>query len=158
MEKPPRGADETLITPWLFFRYMVIGVYVGAATVGSSSYWFLFDPTGPQMSFWQLTNHMQCYGQPEDFKGISCEIFQAHRCPSGSSPTTCSAMDSQKTSKESPAKFSRHTDVLLAAHQPHAVLWTARRLQRNLLRNFPGTRSHDHGSVCPRHHRDVQCS
>merc|ERR1711979_127760 len=54
MEKPPRGADETLITPWLFFRYMVIGVYVGAATVGSSSYWFLFDPTGPQMSFWQL--------------------------------------------------------------------------------------------------------
>merc|ERR1719244_2215717 len=52
MEKPPRSADETLITPWLFFRYMVIGVYVGAATVGSSSYWFLFDPTGPQMSFW----------------------------------------------------------------------------------------------------------
>merc|ERR1719154_574796 len=65
MEKPPRGADETLITPWLFFRYMVIGVYVGAATVGSSSYWFLYDPTGPQMSFWQLTNHMQCYGAPE---------------------------------------------------------------------------------------------
>merc|ERR1711956_109991 len=29
------------------------------------------------MSFWQLTNHMQCYGQPENFKGISCEIFQA---------------------------------------------------------------------------------
>jgi len=77
MDKPPRGADETLITPWLFFRYMVIGVYVGAATVGASSYWFLFDQTGPQMSFWQLTNHMQCYGAPEDFKGISCEIFQA---------------------------------------------------------------------------------
>merc|ERR1711892_206351 len=77
MEKPPRGADETLITTWLFFRYMVIGVYVGAATCGSSSYWFLYDPTGPQMSFWQLTNHMQCYGQPENFKGISCEIFQA---------------------------------------------------------------------------------
>merc|ERR1719436_1306077 len=77
MNKPPRRSNETLITPWLFFRYMVIGIYVGAATVGSSSYWFLFDPTGPQMSFWQLTNHMQCYGSPEDFKGISCEIFQA---------------------------------------------------------------------------------
>merc|ERR1712106_1105803 len=36
MNKPPRGADETLITPWFFFRYMVIGVYVGAATCGSS--------------------------------------------------------------------------------------------------------------------------
>merc|ERR1719266_3032085 len=34
-------------------------------------------PTGPQMSFWQLTNHMQCYGDPQNFKGISCEIFQA---------------------------------------------------------------------------------
>merc|ERR1739844_483989 len=77
MDKPPRGADETLITPWLFFRYMAIGVYVGAATVGASSYWFLFDPTGPQMSFWQLSNHMQCYASPESFKGISCEIFQA---------------------------------------------------------------------------------
>merc|ERR1711992_190002 len=77
MEKMPRGTDETLITPWLFFRYMVIGSYVGAATVGASSYWFLIDPTGPQMSFWQLTNHMQCYGSPEQFKGISCEIFQA---------------------------------------------------------------------------------
>merc|ERR1719290_861294 len=30
MEKAPRGANETLITPWLFFRYMAIGVYVGA--------------------------------------------------------------------------------------------------------------------------------
>jgi Ca2+ transporting ATPase len=77
MEKPPRGANETLITPWLFFRYMAIGIYVGAATVGSSSYWFLYDVTGPQMSFYQLTHHMSCYSNPEDFKGISCEIFQA---------------------------------------------------------------------------------
>merc|ERR1712203_678775 len=77
MDKAPRGTDETLITPWLFFRYMVIGGYVGAATVGASSYWFLMDPTGPQMSFWQLSNHMQCYGSPEQFKGISCDIFQA---------------------------------------------------------------------------------
>merc|ERR1712127_383851 len=77
MDKPPRGANETLITPWLFFRYMAIGVYVGAATVGASSYWFLYDPTGPQMSYYQLTNHMSCYSNPEDFKGIACEIFQA---------------------------------------------------------------------------------
>merc|ERR1719244_749512 len=77
MDKPPRGCNETLITPWLFFRYMAIGVYVGAATVGASSYWFLFDPTGPQMSYYQLTHHMSCYSNPEDFKGLSCEIFQA---------------------------------------------------------------------------------
>merc|ERR1711910_44744 len=77
MDKPPRGTNETLITPWLFFRYMAIGVYVGAATVGASSYWFLFDSTGPQMSYYQLTHHMSCYSNPEDFKGLSCEIFQA---------------------------------------------------------------------------------
>jgi Ca2+ transporting ATPase len=77
MDKPPRGCNETLITPWLFFRYMAIGLYVGAATVGSSSYWFLYDVTGPQMSYYQLTNHMSCYTSPEDFKGLNCEIFQA---------------------------------------------------------------------------------
>merc|ERR1712209_122397 len=76
-DKPPRGTNETLITPWLFFRYMAIGVYVGAATVGASSWWFLYDPTGPQMSYYQLTHHMSCYSNPEDFKGLSCEIFQA---------------------------------------------------------------------------------
>merc|ERR1712130_238843 len=54
-----------------------IGVYVGAATVGASSWWFLYDPTGPQMSYYQLTHHMSCYSNPEDFKGLSCEIFQA---------------------------------------------------------------------------------
>ena len=59
----------------LNFRYMAIGTYVGAATVGGAAYWFMFDPTGPQMSFYQLSHHMTCYSNPEDFKGISCEIF-----------------------------------------------------------------------------------
>merc|ERR1711981_1190016 len=77
MEKPPRGSDETLITPWLFFRYMAIGIYVGMATVGGAAYWFIYDPTGPQMSYYQLSHHMSCWASPGDFKGISCEIFQA---------------------------------------------------------------------------------
>ena len=34
MSKPPRRADDNLITPWVFFRYAVIGGYVGVATVG----------------------------------------------------------------------------------------------------------------------------
>merc|ERR1712134_139617 len=66
MEKPPRSANETLITPWLFFRYMAIGIYVGAATVGGAAYWFMMDPTGPQMSFWQLSHHMSCYSDSEN--------------------------------------------------------------------------------------------
>jgi len=34
MRTPPRGREEALVSGWLFFRYMVIGVYVGVATVG----------------------------------------------------------------------------------------------------------------------------
>ena len=56
---------------------MAIGVYVGMATVGGAAYWFMYDPTGPQMSYYQLSHHMSCYAEPDDFKGISCEIFQA---------------------------------------------------------------------------------
>merc|ERR1711899_158730 len=77
MDKPPRRADETLITPWLFFRYMVIGVYVGIATVGGAAYWFLYDPTGPQINYYQLSHFLQCPAEPENFKGISCDLFQS---------------------------------------------------------------------------------
>merc|ERR1712165_67330 len=77
MNKPPRRADETLITPWLFFRYMVIGVYVGIATVGGAAYWFLYDPTGPQINYYQLSHFLQRPAEPENFKGISCDLFQS---------------------------------------------------------------------------------
>lgn len=33
MRRPPRSSKEPLISGWLFFRYMVVGTYVGAATV-----------------------------------------------------------------------------------------------------------------------------
>ena len=56
---------------------MVIGTYVGFATVGGAAYWFLYDPTGPQMSYYQLSHFLQCPAEPEKFKGISCDIFQA---------------------------------------------------------------------------------
>ena len=49
-----RSSEETLITPWLFFRYMAIGTYVGFATVGGAAYWFLYDQSGPQMSYYQV--------------------------------------------------------------------------------------------------------
>merc|ERR1712117_401012 len=77
MDKQPRGTDETLITPWLFFRYMVIGRYVGVATVYSASWWFLSSVDGPQISYWQLTHYLQCSAEPENFKGISCDLFQS---------------------------------------------------------------------------------
>jgi Ca2+ transporting ATPase len=75
MTRPPRSSDSTLITKWLFFRYMVIGIYVGIATVGGASYWFLFDPTGPQITYFQLSHWLQCPLEPKNFQGVDCNIF-----------------------------------------------------------------------------------
>jgi hypothetical protein len=38
-----RDPDEQLITPWVFVRYMVVGAYVGCATVGAFVVWYMFD-------------------------------------------------------------------------------------------------------------------
>lgn len=75
MSKPPRKADEGLISGWLFFRYMAIGGYVGAATVGGATWWFMFAENGPKLTFWQLSHHMQCLGGGDDFKGVDCKIY-----------------------------------------------------------------------------------
>ncbi|KAL8499611.1 hypothetical protein ACS0TY_019555 [Phlomoides rotata] len=40
MQKPPRKSNEALISSWVFFRYMVIGSYVGIATVGVFILWY----------------------------------------------------------------------------------------------------------------------
>jgi Ca2+-transporting ATPase len=42
MLKPPRRSDDKLISGWVFFRYMVIGLYVGVATVAIFVYWYLW--------------------------------------------------------------------------------------------------------------------
>ena len=54
MKRQPRKRDEALVSGWLFFRYMVIGIYVGAATVFGYAWWFMLNPEGPRISFYQL--------------------------------------------------------------------------------------------------------
>ena len=56
MKRSPRKKDEALVSGWLFFRYMVVGIYVGAATVFGYAWWFMFYAKGPQISFWQLVS------------------------------------------------------------------------------------------------------
>ena len=72
MRRPPRKRDEPLISGWLFFRYMVVGCYVGAATVGGYAWWFMFNSEGPRITFWQLSHFHQCSSQ---FAEIGCEMF-----------------------------------------------------------------------------------
>lgn len=59
MKRPPRKRDEALVGGWLFFRYMVIGTYVGFATVAGYAWWFMFYEHGPQITFYQLVSCTQ---------------------------------------------------------------------------------------------------
>jgi len=64
MKRPPRRADDQLITPWVLFRYMVIGLYVGFATVGVFAYWYIWydwsEYGQPLVTFSQLANWGKC--------------------------------------------------------------------------------------------------
>ncbi|XP_050238519.1 calcium-transporting ATPase, endoplasmic reticulum-type [Mercurialis annua] len=40
MQKPPRKSNDALINSWVLFRYLVIGSYVGIATVGVFILWY----------------------------------------------------------------------------------------------------------------------
>ncbi|XP_050840812.1 sarcoplasmic/endoplasmic reticulum calcium ATPase 1-like [Serinus canaria] len=77
MDKPPRSPKEPLISGWLFFRYLAIGGYVGAATVGAAAWWFLFAEDGPSVTYHQLTHFMQCSEHNVDFEGLDCDIFES---------------------------------------------------------------------------------
>ncbi|XP_065106232.1 sarcoplasmic/endoplasmic reticulum calcium ATPase 1 [Paramisgurnus dabryanus] len=77
MDKPPRNPKESLISGWLFFRYLAIGGYVGLGTVGAATWWYLFDEEGPHVSFNQLRHFMQCTEDNPMFEGIDCEVFES---------------------------------------------------------------------------------
>merc|ERR1719183_3388585 len=82
MDKPPRSNDDNLISGWLFFRYMAIGMYVGVATVAGAAWWFILSATGPMVSYDQLTNFMQCTPDNFDaqFKGANPDFDYGRAC------------------------------------------------------------------------------
>lgn len=41
-----RKVKEVFISGWFFFRYMVIGIYVGVVIVVVSVWWFMFYENG----------------------------------------------------------------------------------------------------------------
>ena len=81
MRRAPRKRDERLIGGWLFFRYMVIGVYVGLATVAGYAWWFMYNSEGPQISFYQLSHFHKCSTQ---FSDIGCSMFSNDMAKSAS--------------------------------------------------------------------------
>uniref|UniRef100_A0A673ZI04 Calcium-transporting ATPase n=1 Tax=Salmo trutta TaxID=8032 RepID=A0A673ZI04_SALTR len=77
MNKPPRSAKEPLISGWLFFRYLAIGCYVGAATVGAATWWFVAAEDGPMISLYQLSHFLQCSPDNPDFSDLECHVFES---------------------------------------------------------------------------------
>jgi hypothetical protein len=82
MKKPPRRSDDSLITPWILFRYMVIGLYVGVATVGIFIIWYTHDSFmgidlasdgHTLVSYSQLSNWDQC----SSWEGFKVSPFTA---------------------------------------------------------------------------------
>ncbi|KIW12355.1 calcium-translocating P-type ATPase, SERCA-type [Exophiala spinifera] len=75
MRRSPRKRDEPLVSGWLFFRYMVVGTYVGAATVFGYVWWFMFYSSGPHISFAQLSNFHKCSATNPLYANVDCGIF-----------------------------------------------------------------------------------
>ncbi|KAF7826216.1 calcium-transporting ATPase, endoplasmic reticulum-type [Senna tora] len=70
MLKPPRKSDDSLISSWVLFRYLVIGSYVGIATVGIFVLWYtqasflginLANDGHTIIEFSQLRNWGECH-------------------------------------------------------------------------------------------------
>lgn len=73
MKERPRESKEPIVNGWLFFRYLVIGTYVGLATVLGFAWWYMFYVGGPQISFYDLSHFHKC---TEGAQSYSCSIFR----------------------------------------------------------------------------------
>ncbi|KAJ2900715.1 hypothetical protein IWW38_000390 [Coemansia aciculifera] len=60
MQHRPRSARQPIVSGWLLFRYVVIGVYVGVATVFGYAWHYMYSPQGPHVSYHELTHFHQC--------------------------------------------------------------------------------------------------
>ncbi|KAL2548822.1 Calcium-transporting ATPase 3 [Forsythia ovata] len=72
MKAKPRKVNEAFVTGWLFFRYLVIGVYVGIATVAGFVWWFVYSDNGPKLPYTELMNFDSCTTRETNYP---CSVF-----------------------------------------------------------------------------------
>ena len=84
MKKPPRKHDEPIITQWVFIRYLVVGTYVGLATVFVFVFWYTsydWAQDGHQLvSFEKLRNWSECHDW-KDFKVVNYAQYDFSKDP-----------------------------------------------------------------------------
>mmetsp|Transcript_13895 Transcript_13895/g.22962 ORF Transcript_13895/g.22962 Transcript_13895/m.22962 type:complete len:1040 (-) Transcript_13895:45-3164(-) len=73
MKTAPRRNSEPIVSGWLFFRYVVIGTYVGIGTVGGFMWWYMSYSGGPGLLWSELTSFDHCV---EGAQRYSCAIFK----------------------------------------------------------------------------------
>ncbi|XP_042507926.1 calcium-transporting ATPase 3, endoplasmic reticulum-type [Macadamia integrifolia] len=89
MKAKPRKVSEAVVTGWLFFRYSVIGAYVGLATIAGFVWWFIYSENGPKLSYSELVNFDTCQTRETAYP---CSIFD-DRHPSTVSMTVLVAVE-----------------------------------------------------------------
>ncbi|KAK2985400.1 hypothetical protein RJ640_006858 [Escallonia rubra] len=72
MKAKPRKVNEAVVTGWLFFRYLVVGAYVGLATIAGFIWWFVYADSGPKLSYHELVNFDTCSTRETTYP---CSIF-----------------------------------------------------------------------------------
>ncbi|CAM8935987.1 unnamed protein product [Rhodiola kirilowii] len=72
MKSRPRKVNEAVVSGWLFFRYLVIGAYVGLATIAGFIWWFLYSETGPKLPYTELISFDTC---PTRDTSYPCSLF-----------------------------------------------------------------------------------
>ncbi|CAI5458882.1 unnamed protein product [Closterium sp. Yama58-4] len=71
MSIKPRKMEDAIVNGWLFFRYLVIGIYVGLVTVAAFVWWYMWFADGPKISWTQLVTFDTCV----DSSGRPCAVF-----------------------------------------------------------------------------------
>ncbi|XP_078441921.1 endoplasmic reticulum-type calcium-transporting ATPase 3 isoform X1 [Wolffia australiana] len=72
MAAKPRKINEAVVSAWLFFRYLVIGAYVGLATIAGYLWWFLYAESGPKIPYGELVSFDSCSTRKTSYP---CSIF-----------------------------------------------------------------------------------
>jgi Ca2+ transporting ATPase len=75
---PPRGRSESIIDAWTLVRYLLVGAYIGLATVFGFVWYYLWHEAGPHLSWGQLTHFHACGAKASAdlFAGVDCGVFR----------------------------------------------------------------------------------
>jgi len=67
MKRPPRHMEDKIINGFQFLRYVVIGSYVGIATVMGFCYYYMYYENGPMLNWSGMMENHACTNDPKGY-------------------------------------------------------------------------------------------